>query len=550
MRTKVKKGMPKRLGAAICAAALVVTMFTGCNGSTSSGKKGVAVEGEDGPFAAYAEPLTLSVLKRELAGTAYPKGDNASDNILTRFITEKLNVNFDCSWVVDQSQYADQVDLAIASNSALPDIYFVDRRQLYVQATSGQIWDMKELYEKYASDSLKETLSYADSQGIECGTVADGLYGIPQTSDVGDGVSLVFIRKDWLNKLNLEVPKSLNELADVAKAFIDNNVSGSPAGTMGISMAGLGFTWDVFANAHGAYPNLWTEDGNDGLVYGSLSNNVKGALTQLKTLYDSGVIHPEFAAMQASRLAQYVAQGRLGIFIGPFWYNNNYIINNMSADESAEWIVVSNLPLNEGESVASRSWDSAYRWMVVNKNCANPEAAIKVLNMYLEMKHGEYADWWFELQKSDEYISYDMKCWTPIYFAPALKNCQTAVNLANALESGDTSSLSAEERFNYNELMDNPKESAVYRSAYLTWMGEFKQLNNMLDTLVYDAYKGPVDTTYSAMMKTLQEYETGIFVDMIMGKRSIDDFNKFVEEWYAQGGEMVTKTVNDWYKEK
>lgn len=536
--------MKKRIIALLCIIALGVSVFTACGKEDS--KKAVSVEGEDGPFAAYSETLTLSVLKRELAGTAYPKGDSASDNVLTRFIKEKLNVEFDCSWVVDQSQYAEQVDLAIASNTEMPDIYFVDRQQLYTQAMAGQIWDLTELYDTYGSDHLKETLSYADSQSLQCGTVQDGLYGIPQTSDVGDGVSLVFIRKDWLDKYGLETPNSLNELVEVAEIFIKNNASGSPAGTMGISMAGLGFTWDVFANAHGAYPSLWVDDESENLAWGSLSKNVKSALAHLNSLYNQGVIHKEFATMEASRLAQYVAQGRLGIFIGPFWYNNNYIINNLSADPSAEWIVVSNLPLEEGGTVRSRSWDPAYRWMVVNKDCKNPEAAIKVLNLYLEMKHGEYADWWFELQKSDEYKTYDMKCWTPIYFAPATKNCETAINLKNAFATGDTSALTAEELYNYNELVDNPKESAIYRSAYLTWMGEFKQLNEMLDTLVYDKYKGPVDTTYSAMMNTLQEFETETFVNMIMGKKSIDDFEQFVQDWYAQGGEMVTKTVNDW----
>ena len=104
--------MLKRMLSIFCILTLVAAIFTGCGGEIS--KNAVKVKGEDGPFAAYSEPLKMSVLKRELAGTAYPKGDSASDNILTRFIKEKLNIEFDCSWVVDQSQYVDQVDLAIA----------------------------------------------------------------------------------------------------------------------------------------------------------------------------------------------------------------------------------------------------------------------------------------------------------------------------------------------------------------------------------------------------------------------------------------------------
>lgn len=29
---------------------------------------------------------------------------------------------------------------------------------------------------------------------------------------------------------------------------------------------------------------------------------------------------------------------------------------------------------------------------------------------------------------------------------------------------------------------------------------------------------------------------------------SIDAFDKFVEDWYAQGGDKITEEVNEWYQ--
>ena len=536
----------KKLISFICVISLVCVSLAGCGKSSSKAKK-IAVQGEDGPLAPYSETLTLSMLHENNVGVTYPGEDTAADNAVTRFFKEKLNIAFNMDWTVDSGNYSEQLDLAIASNTDLPDIFTADRQQVYTLAASGLIYDMEDIFEKYASDSLKETVKFADSQGIKSGTVLDGLYGLPLTNDVGDGASMVFIRKDWLNKLGLKEPTSLNELKNIAKAFVDNNVSGNKNGTLGISMAkDMGFTLDVVANACGAYPDLWVNDGNGKLTYGSLSSNMKNALQYLNELYGGGLINKEFAAQDTAKMAQYVAQGRLGIFIGPFWYNNNYIINNLTADSNAEWVVVNNLPLNSGEKVACRAWNTTYKWLVVNKKCGNPEAAVKLMNLWYEMWQGQYADWYFSLQNSEQYKTVDLKKYSPIFFDPPLKNCKLGVALREAVASGDSSALNPEGLYDFDQLMlkDN---SAIYRSAMLTWYGSFEKLNSTYSSFVYDLYQGPKDTAFSTIENTLDEYEATTFTDIIMGKKDIAYFDEFVKQWKSQGGDTLTENVNEWY---
>lgn len=35
---------------------------------------------------------------------------------------------------------------------------------------------------------------------------------------------------------------------------------------------------------------------------------------------------------------------------------------------------------------------------------------------------------------------------------------------------------------------------------------------------------------------------------LTLSLESIDAFDKFVEDWYAQGGDKITEEVNEWYQ--
>ena len=247
-------------------------------------------------FQPYDERVTLSMIYEVDVGVAFPQGDSIQDNVITRKYTDMLNIDYDLSWQVDSGSYTTQLNAAIGSNTELPDMFMLNKQQMYQLGTTGQLMDMKPYFDEYASDSLKEVLGFNQNEGIESGTINGALYGLALTNDVGDGASLIFIRQDWLDELNLEVPSTLGELIEVAEAFVANNMSGRSS-TMGISMANdLGFSWDVIANAYGAYPDLWLENESGQLVYGSVQPEVRNALLAAQDLYQRGLIHKEFAA--------------------------------------------------------------------------------------------------------------------------------------------------------------------------------------------------------------------------------------------------------------
>ena len=46
----------------------------------------------------------------------------------------------------------------------------------------------------------------------------------------------------------------------------------------------------------------------------------------------------------------------------------------------------------------------------------------------------------------------------------------------------------------------------------------------------------------------LDKLEEETFVKIIMGTESIDAFDTFVDNWYANGGTEITEEVNAWYQ--
>jgi len=125
----------KKIISLLCATALMLTALSGCGNGSGTAKK-ISVQGEDGPLAPYSETLTLSMLHENNVGVTYPGDDTAENNVVTRFIKEKLNIGFDMSWTVDSGNYSEQLDLAIASNSDLPDIFTADRQQVYARCVN------------------------------------------------------------------------------------------------------------------------------------------------------------------------------------------------------------------------------------------------------------------------------------------------------------------------------------------------------------------------------------------------------------------------------
>ena len=127
-------------------------------------------------------------------------------------------------------------------------------------------------------------------------------------------LSIIAYRQDWLDKLGLEVPTTLDEYYKVATAVAKEDPDGNGVDDT-FAFGGyqnVDTSWfDHIFGAYGALPNYWMlQDGH--LVNGSIQPGMKDALVFLNKMYTDGLIDPEFVTDDPKRWQQKVKSGVFG----------------------------------------------------------------------------------------------------------------------------------------------------------------------------------------------------------------------------------------------
>lgn len=108
------------------------------------------------------------------------------------------------------------------------------------------------------------------------------------------------IRKDWLDKVGMEMPTTTDELYEVLMAFKEQDVNGNgdpddevPMAIVGGDAKALSESMYSLAGSFGATNDFNLQDGQ--VVYGPVTDNYRKFLTYMNKLYTEGLINTDFA---------------------------------------------------------------------------------------------------------------------------------------------------------------------------------------------------------------------------------------------------------------
>ena len=108
------------------------------------------------------------------------------------------------------------------------------------------------------------------------------------------------IRKDWLDKVGMEMPTTTDELYEVLKAFKEQDVNGNgdpndeiPMVIAGGDEKGLSERLYSLAGSFGTTNDFNLQEGQ--VVYGPVTDNYRKFLTYMNKLYTEGLINTDFA---------------------------------------------------------------------------------------------------------------------------------------------------------------------------------------------------------------------------------------------------------------
>lgn len=561
--------MKKRAQAMIMAALMIAALATSCSQPAQEGASSAAgeasgdsstasqaVETPEDPMAPYEETVVIRVGSVIDANTVFPEGETAEDNRYTQLIKEKLNIEFETMWQVGSSaDFNQKMNLSIASND-LPDATVVNKVQFRTMARSQQLEELGPVIDAYASDAMKAFFDTTDGDAIAAATYDGKVQGLPNVQADADGYHLLWIRKDWLDELGLDVPQTVQDVYDVAKAFVDNDMSGT-GNTIGLSGPQSGgalyatflassnnvYGFDPIFSAMGSYPGYWIE--KDGAVtYGSIEPETKEVLEFLQKMYKGGLIDPEMSVRANSE--ETVVSGQSGMFFGPWWMGYSPIPDAIRNDPEADWQAYA-VPLNEEGEWTPHVSATTGQFTVVRKGYEHPEAIVKLANLAIVS----------EPVMDTATLSFD--------FWPLrnVQNTKDEVQVTNQILvdylNGETTEADIEDKFTiYPGLktdIETVKEAKLepYDDMSIEyWDVEHTNFPRLFSMLVgasplntvssENAVKSVVYEQTDLMQKkwsTLEKLEDETFLKIITGAEDISAFDDFVAQWKQQGGDEI-----------
>jgi putative aldouronate transport system substrate-binding protein len=264
---------------------------------------------------AQAKPVDIEIWA---FGTVSEAGPPPDDWVAYRIVREKLGINL--KLVLQPSSPNDQdakISVAGAANS-LPDYFAVNRDMFLKLAKQGLLAPVDKMY---AMMPERTKTHYFDPMRNKLAKVNNVSYGL---ADFGamEKVEGVVIRKDWLDRLKLKVPKTLEEYIAVARAFTENDPDGngvkdtygfgSIIESTGVSNAGLGRRFDYMLGAFGL-TGVWNLESADKFQLNFRDPNFRKALEFVKRVNDEKLIDPDWPVLKKDDFRARWKQGRFGI---------------------------------------------------------------------------------------------------------------------------------------------------------------------------------------------------------------------------------------------
>lgn len=501
---------------------------------------------EEEVFAPYDETVTLTAARVGIASNNLPEGEEFETNQYIKWVEDKLNIDLNYTFLAtDTEAYNTRINLMITTGD-IPDVMMVDRTSYLALVEADLLTDMTDIITKYSSELIADYYDSYNGSQLEYAKVGGRIYGIPNAKPQ-DCQQLLWVRKDWREKLGIGVPETMEDIIELARAFVtqdpDGNGQKDTVGLLGdpsLYATGGAFVFNSIFGVKNSTPGQFMKNEAGEVYYGSVQPETKEALQILADMYAEGLIDKEMFSRDWNSNAGLVNTGVAGLFFYP-WHGAWMASNTVAANSAAEWEIFA-APVNDKGEVLTIVPEPAMQYLVVSKDCKNPEAVMKLLSVEyqgLRMLDEEAA-------KIYEGLGVSWENWP---FAFELNNKDTvyedAIAIQEAAKTGDTSGLKANMVPNYqyymNYLEKGPADMTSYGNAFAfgvsaAMTGDPHYINREA------AFYGTTDTM--AMKKpNLDKLENETFLKIITGDQPISAFDDFVAKWYKEGGSDILEEV-------
>lgn len=499
------------------------------------------------PYGAYPELVTYTLGQMNGANNSnLPDQNTYEDNAYTRYLRKMLNIQNDNVYMEREDRYDELVNI-LAKDQTLPDVLVISDRAILKELVENDlIEDLTDVYENCTTPRIKEMFESYGSDLWDMGSFDGRLMAIPETV-TDHGPRLLWLRKDWMDELGLEEPKTLEDAFDIIESFVINKMGTSD----GEEPVGLVCDTDLVGNTSSSYsvepvfdkfhasPQQWVNQ-NGQIVYGSVTQETQNALSYLHELYERGVLDQNFALRAQNNLRDLVVDGKCGAFFGLWWTPNNPLVDVYEKNKESDWE-----PYYLQKSETDDAYDSFRdnKYVVVRKGYEHPEIVMKIISVLFDYTRYEAND----ADEVNEYFALNVDPTArPLVINVDYNEATFQITKdIRAVEDGTKKeeSLSAIEKSYYDACESFLHGKSSTPADWAAYKSRISAVGLLVDGGYQSEERRYLDDTDGELPKSLQQLEKKSFIQIIMGEKPISYFDTFVKEWYDQGGEEITEQI-------
>jgi len=497
-------------------AVLAVSALAGC--SSKGGDKA-----ENGKNASPSSDQT-TVKAFIMGGATFPDGEDINHNPWMTMLREETGVDLQIQYgPAAADEYMNKLNLMLASGD-IPDLFIIpsaNQSWLMDNAKLGAIMRLDGKLDAYAN-----LMNAVYPEAWDAVTYNGGIYGVPVLADGNSATDNVYIRKDWLDKLKLDVPKTLDEFVKVAKAFKEQDPDGNgKADTLGLIAYDNMLAWSSLFGAFGVIPGYWVEK-NGTLVPADIQPEMKDALAYIHQLFADKVLDNEWPITKKAAYEEKVANGKAGLYEGSWAAARSEIQTSRQNDPKADWIAIAP-PVGPGGKQGVFGGPKYKSIIAISSKAKNVDAILKLL------------DWQAVPENRDKFVfgfgQYGEN------FMYTKKDGSIELNFDNHNKYGYRQQL----------MFMQPKELNEQKMEAL---GPQFKLNDMIKLSIQygipNAFTGAPTPSMVENQSALDKLRQETFTKIIIGELPVSAFDDFVASYKAKGGDKIMKEVADWYAEK
>ncbi|WP_432665572.1 extracellular solute-binding protein [Wukongibacter baidiensis] len=450
-----------------------------------------------------SEPVTLRMVMKDLS-PSNPGDLKYVEELEKSLAKQEIKVKFE---IVEtpSGNYAEKLNLLLLGGD-IPDIIYFQGGDKQI-AEQGILEDLTPYIEK--SQIVQKAMQLHNKKRMKNYPYLIWLKPIKTKAPV--------VRRDWfeaseMGKTLLEDP-SIDNYYKFLKELKEKNFDGNGLPKYGVTVSGKILELDSIFNQAFGITGAWVKNSEGKFIYGKVSEYEKEKLAFYQKLYKENILDPEYLTKKWDTKEKAFYDNNVGMIIGSTGKVIDIYDGKMKKTNGEEASLVVLPPAKgKGQGYLPIDVTKESRGVAISSLSPNKEIAFKVIE-FLASNEGQMLDRLgfegehFEVKDNKVHLTEKSQEWFAKFFE--VYSWKPTVEIVTPLLSEPS--------------LDSMAKAEEYYIEDVNF-------------LIPEEYAA----SWDAMTNLYKEYTA----DIITGKKSIDDFDNFVKDWYEAGGKEITEYAN------